>query len=798
MDPNGGEARIPNGGQRRENRAIRAAERLSERKDYAAAISELRAAMEQLGPSARLSFALGEVLDAAGRPEQARWHFDDAIHLGDESARAYHASGFVRLKLKRYEEAERRFERAVTADENLLESWYWWGVLLVTLGRHEEALKKFDEVGLRGPSFGIAHLAAGEALRFLGRDEDALERYKRALVAAQTSKATPDIALAREALSRLGMTLHHLERHFDALECLNRALHLAPDEAISEPDEWRRGVHLVAAVSAMELKRHTQASHHATALLDADFSTAAYGHALLAAVGAQQGDYGSAWRHYAEMHSDYVRLRGLYSASSEGEPFASDLTAGMLELLGQVFTMLGEFEEAEEVLDIACTSDTGGRRASAWMTRMSLYLQRRDEVTTEDARRWHWKAQECARVAQGILQSELAVGRSAHSLQDLGTLFVAIEDWEKAERHLREALELRPDLDDARATLAIACAGRGDRKEAVRQLQSIRASDPDRLDDRVRLAEVLQMEDALDPAEDELRAVILVAPRNVRARIALAQVLLARGDRGEAGSYAEAHALLKDAIRMSDETRVAVARERTASEWLGCRRLSEALYAQGYARFKENETRLIGRVTLSHQSSLEETEKLFKRAASADPSNFRAERAANVLREHRAGRVATRLLEEVGAPLIAMTSLLLLLLVQSSFFFGWPYSGRSDRGLEVGYYVMLTFGLLIFLIAACYLPHVLRLKVAGVELEKEARAPTTEPLSLDITRVTSKFDLGPNIIPAPRPEPMWEAPVRKSRINVAATRQSSAPGEEPDAGLRSAEVSAETAGAARP
>ena len=54
-------------------------------------------------------------------------------------------------------------------------------------------------------------------------------------------------------------------------------------------------------------------------------------------------------------------------------------------------------------------------------------------------------------------------------------------------------------------------------------------------------------------------------------------------------------------------------------------------------------------------------------------------------------------------------------LSQANFFIGTP-----GKPIEIGYYVLLTFGSLMFILAGLSLTQLLKLKVAGIELEKSA------------------------------------------------------------------------------
>jgi hypothetical protein len=86
-------------------------------------------------------------------------------------------------------------------------------------------------------------------------------------------------------------------------------------------------------------------------------------------------------------------------------------------------------------------------------------------------------------------------------------------------------------------------------------------------------------------------------------------------------------------------------------------------------------------------------------------------------------RLSPEKLRDRWAPvLVSLLSLAILILVQTSFFFRKP-----AVNVELGYYVLLTFGALAFVAAGLYLPQVLKLKVAGVELEKSSVEKVVAP-----------------------------------------------------------------------
>jgi hypothetical protein len=72
---------------------------------------------------------------------------------------------------------------------------------------------------------------------------------------------------------------------------------------------------------------------------------------------------------------------------------------------------------------------------------------------------------------------------------------------------------------------------------------------------------------------------------------------------------------------------------------------------------------------------------------------------------------------------------LVFILTQSSFFFGRPITS-----IDAGYHSLLTVGALIFMVAGLYLPQLLKLKVAGIELEKRVVDQITTSGTLGISK----------------------------------------------------------------
>ena len=95
---------------------------------------------------------------------------------------------------------------------------------------------------------------------------------------------------------------------------------------------------------------------------------------------------------------------------------------------------------------------------------------------------------------------------------------------------LREALRLQPDLDDARAALALALVGLGDLDAAVEETRAALRRHPDAVQTRLALARALIAREEWPAARAELERVLGAQPDRLDARYALAVVRYAQGD----------------------------------------------------------------------------------------------------------------------------------------------------------------------------------------------------------------------------------------------------------------------------
>jgi hypothetical protein len=119
----------------------------------------------------------------------------------------------------------------------------------------------------------------------------------------------------------------------------------------------------------------------------------------------------------------------------------------------------------------------------------------------------------------------------------------------------------------------------------------------------------------------------------------------------------------------------------------------------------------------------------FTDAKQYDPDHFKARRAVEKVTQRYKGLSSQKVTDRWAPLSVAALAFTILVLIQSSFF-----AHRPSINLKEEYYVLLTFGSLMFVAAAFYLPQVLKLKVAGVELEKSSVEKIAVPTTLGISR----------------------------------------------------------------
>ena len=607
------------------------------------------------------------------RNREAKKVIDDGLAELPRSDRLLLQRGWIALQLHDYATALASFDAALVNDESNDHGLQGKMSALIALGRFEDAENFYSSTA--------EDRRSADFIKQLGWLCVAREQYSRAADAFKLAFETATSATAGESAAEL----YDLGNGLDAAKCYSRAIE-SYDEAI------RRDPDLVYA-------RHNRA-----------------------ATLWNRGAFPAARQAWDETRASYRQQ--LPVAERRGSP---DDFMYFGSVLVEVYR---EFDEAERIFQIGLELNPENLGILIWLA--NLYRERESETSVDergrDGGRWgsgglrgvrrrqvtpahdgsesvsaYWRSREHYQLAVRLLEEQLELHRDAETLRMRGELALAVEDLEKAESCFVEGLKLDPSAAERASLLkgmGVVRMRRPDYAAAVRYFRDAVNRDADSLETRANLAEALLKDKQTADAEREYRRVLEIGPEHIQSLIGLGQVYSAMGDSEDDGELFDlAVRYFSDALTLSGNRR--------GSKQLTSMDQADVLYARGYARVASWE-----RSAIVGEGSPSSAKKDFKACLALNPTHYRARRALAKIDE-REGRFSAQWLgEKVGPAAIALLAFAVFVVTQVSFV------GGVGRDLGVGYYVLLTFGALLFMVAGLYLPRILKLKVGALELEK--------------------------------------------------------------------------------
>ena len=165
-------------------------------------------------------FNLGNVVERAGRIQEAMGRYEQALRIKSDYAEAHVNLGAALIKQGKPEEAIRHYEAALRLNPDEPEAHNDLGNALFKLGRGAEAVAQYEQALHHNADSPAVHFNMGTALRQLGRLTEAIGEYEQAL------RLRPDYP---EAHNNLGLALQGLGRETEAAEHYTEALRLRPD-----------------------------------------------------------------------------------------------------------------------------------------------------------------------------------------------------------------------------------------------------------------------------------------------------------------------------------------------------------------------------------------------------------------------------------------------------------------------------------------------------------------------------------------------------------------------------------------
>ena len=165
---------------------------------------------------------VGDVLFLAGKVQDAIEHYEQALRIKPDHAKAHAGLGIALTQAGRLPEAIGHFEQALRIRPNFAGAHNNFGVALLRLGRVQEAIRQYDQALLISPNYAEAHYNLGIALAQTGNMQGAIGHFEQAL------RIKPDDA---ETHYFLGAVLAKQGRTTDAVAEFSAALRIKPDFA---------------------------------------------------------------------------------------------------------------------------------------------------------------------------------------------------------------------------------------------------------------------------------------------------------------------------------------------------------------------------------------------------------------------------------------------------------------------------------------------------------------------------------------------------------------------------------------
>lgn len=728
--------------------ALRAGDKEYEAGHYDAAISEYSRAT-LLDPSdATAFFKCGKTFFAQDNFEDARNNYVKAAHLDTNMAEANFGLGLALAKLGDHASAVNAFEAATVTDQTFAEAYYELGDALYNSGNHQKAARKYEKViSLQGPAAevlrGKAFHSLGVTLILDGKDEEGLEKFKSAHDAGlrdpllfhnmgatlrRLGRTDEAIAKYKEAIERddqgklsathnnLGMIYDSLYKDEAAIEEFKLATREGSDHAAKAFNNWGNVL--------LRLRKYSEAleKYHQSIKLDADYAKAYYNKAYTL---WQQGKHKESRRAWKEALAVFIRKQ---TDAKDTEHF---------RLCGNIHHEVFQAEvQAEKAYLEALTRSSGN--LEAMLNLITLYAQQRDSardvVERNDAQ---VKVDQYFRKAMRILKRRLQEtldGRmdvfELHLLK--GNLYQAVGKYAEAESSYQEALK---DLQGSGKTIALqavysglgnSCIQQDECKKGAEYLERALQENPDDLSVKSQLAEAYCKLDHTDKAERKYEEIFNISMSVVESYIGRGELCKTMGDRGETDMYDYAISFFTDALNLS--------RSKEGSKVLKDKEIAALLYSRGYASVKLYEQTKPARDENLLRAALSD----FRISYQKDKCNIKAKRACEKLTLRLSYTRSQNILRSIGPPIIFAVSAFLFFITQYLFFRGkpvfWDESTKTFQGISETHYVLLTFGSLIFMIAGLSLPELLKIKIAGVELEKSTIAQTQPFSSLGISK----------------------------------------------------------------
>ncbi|MBG9378734.1 tetratricopeptide repeat protein [Panacibacter sp. DH6] len=553
----------------------------------------------------------------------------------------------------------------------------------------------------------------GSSLIPLGELEEAKQKFNECI------NINPGYAGAYE---NLAFIMHKEKKYDESLAYLNKALQYNPDST------W---AYFRKALIHEERKQYNSAIASYERVLEKDPSDAFAQHNI-ANIYWTLGSY----KKGKEKWNDTVRLYKRWMTEKRGIDNDDNFYFYYGWILNEIF---GSKEEARSILKIGLAADSKNHKILYALA--TLYKQVSDEDNAERAQML-WQSREYLVEARNIIQNKLIAAEitDVSLLTDMVQLLLESNDFHFAtillynrddihtplKKKFSEVLELleerSPDSALVKALIGIYHSRMEDYKKAAVYFKQSLAYNEDDITIWSNLAETYLNQQLFELAYKEYSKILQKAECHVESLIGLGECCIRSAEKDDPDLYDAALRHFNKALDLS--------RTGEGSKVLHNKEKSALLYSRGFVTVQIYESRKDSSATLLIKALSD-----FKESYKLDKDRYKAKIACDKIKQRLSLLSSKRTTEKFGPGLIFFLSLFVFVTIQVLFFKSYFFSQKAI--IDFTAYSLFTFGSIVFMIAALYLPNVLKLKVAGIELEKS---------SIDLIAVSGNLGISRDVV----------------------------------------------------
>jgi tetratricopeptide (TPR) repeat protein len=672
---------------------------------------------EDLETRADVYVEWGSSLSQRGKHPDAIQKYQRALELNPKNHGACIAWGDTLAAQKKFVGATEQYKRAGELGYDAKSTEYKLATVLLAQGKYQAAKEALLALQPNEDLSANVHDPLGDCCYALHQFDEAEYHFRQSLtqdtswnslnkwrsafqklapVAQPEAFEAADKARSRDtaALTPWAWSFYYLGRVDEALAQFEDAVTDSPDDA---------NVHFDYGNFLVAQRRYDEALAEFRKSIDADENYVYPYHNIASTLG-DNGKYPEARVAWENARRCYDRYLPIAVADSNPYPFY---------YFGQVLSEIhGELDAAQSALQEGLEIDP--RNVEILIFLGQVWLNRAAEGLCDSATA-EVSAGECFRKAEAILRDQRD---DSNTWALWGDLLLKMKRFDEAEKYLRKIADA-DSLDPGYTQLGVLFSQKKDLKKATEYFEKAVRATPDDLDARSKLAESLMNLKSLDRTQTEYEKILKIAPEHIDTRLGLGQLFTKLGDAGDVDMYDVAVTHLAEAIRLAESM--------TGSRRVSRTDLAASYYSLGYARVRLYEKSK----TLGEESQLAEALSNFSSCTKLDGSHYKARRAVEKLTKRIKLLSPQSLIEKTGPWIIFVASVLVFFFTQAGFWLQWP--SWLNHQIQATLYSAMTLSSLALAIVGLYLPRILKLKVAGIEIEKssvEQISTTSQPLNI--------------------------------------------------------------------